>query len=43
MRTAIPGIHRDIGGLSTVMEFAASDEPKNHAFHETEPAWMAAA
>ena len=42
IRTAIPGIHSDMGGLSTVMELAASDDPKNHAFHDTDPAWMAA-
>lgn len=33
----------DIGGLSTVIEFAASDEPKKKAFHDTEPACTAAA
>ncbi|SHV60235.1 Uncharacterised protein [Mycobacteroides abscessus subsp. abscessus] len=30
------------GGLSTVIEFAASEDPKNPAFHETEPACTAA-
>ena len=34
--------HRDIGGLSTVMEFAASDDPNRNAFHDCEPAWAAA-
>ena len=30
------------GGLSTVIELAASDEPKNNAFQLTEPACAAA-
>jgi hypothetical protein len=28
--------------LSTVMLFAASDEPKKNAFQEADPAWAAA-
>ncbi|SHT68652.1 Uncharacterised protein [Mycobacteroides abscessus subsp. abscessus] len=35
--------HRNSGGLSTVMELAASDEPKTNAFHDTDPACTAAA
>ena len=38
----MPGIHSDIGGLSTVIEFAASEDPKNHASHDCEPACIAA-
>ncbi|CAM3126305.1 hypothetical protein RHDE110596_17940 [Prescottella defluvii] len=34
--------HSDAGGLSTVIELAASDEPKKNAFHDTEPACAAA-
>lgn len=30
------------GGLSTVMAFAASDEPKKNAFQLAAPAWTAA-
>jgi hypothetical protein len=30
------------GVLSTVMLFAASEEPKRNAFHDAEPAWAAA-
>lgn len=33
----------DSGGLSTVMELAASDEPNTKAFHDCEPACAAAA
>src|SRR3954465_5678201 len=29
------------GVLSTVMELAASEEPKKNAFHDPEPAWAA--
>ena len=42
IRTTIAGIHSEAGGLSTVIEFAMSDDPKNHAFHDCDPAWMAA-
>jgi hypothetical protein len=35
--------HRDRGGLSTVMAFVASREPKNIAFQDCAPAWTAAA
>ncbi len=34
--------HSDAGGLSTVIEFAASDEPKKNAFQLAEPACAAA-
>ena len=34
--------HRLIGGLSTVIELAASEEPKKKAFQLTEPACAAA-
>jgi hypothetical protein len=34
--------HSDIGGLSTVIEFAPSEEPNKNAFHETVPACTAA-
>lgn len=37
-RTDNDGIHSDAGGLSTVIELAMSEEPKNHAFHDCEPA-----
>ena len=42
IRALRPGIHSEAGGLSTVIEFAMSDDPKNHAFHDSEPAWTAA-
>jgi hypothetical protein len=35
--------HRDAGGLSTVIAFAASNEPKKKAFQLSEAAWAAAA
>ena len=35
-------IHNEAGGLSTVMEFAASEEPKKKAFQSAEPACTAA-
>ncbi|GGL05119.1 hypothetical protein GCM10011588_19560 [Nocardia jinanensis] len=35
--------HSDAGVLSTVMAFAASSEPKKNAFHDVEPASIAAA
>jgi len=34
--------HRAAGGLSTVIEFAASEEPKKNACHDREPACTAA-
>ena len=34
--------HSEAGVLSTVIELAASDEPKKNAFQLTEPAWAAA-
>ena len=37
-----PITHNDAGGLSTVIRFAASKEPKNRAFQLCEPAWTAA-
>ena len=36
-------IQSEAGGLSTVMELAASDDPKNSADQLCEPAWAAAA
>ena len=35
--------HSESGVLSTVMAFAASEEPKKKAFHDSEPACAAAA
>ena len=35
-------IHSEAGGLSTVMEFAASEEPKKKACQSAEPACTAA-
>jgi hypothetical protein len=35
-------IHNDAGGLSTVIEAAASDAPKTNAFQLFVPAWAAA-
>ena len=32
IRAERPMTHSEAGGLSTVIEFAASDEPKNNAF-----------
>ncbi len=34
--------HSEAGVLSTVIEPAASDEPKKNAFHDSEPACAAA-
>ena len=34
--------HRASGGLSTVIEPAASEAPKKNAFHDSEPACAAA-
>ena len=31
------------GGLSTVIAFCASRDPKKNAFHDSDPAWAAAA
>jgi hypothetical protein len=42
IRTDSPVIHNAAGVLSTVIAFAASDEPKNHAFQLSPPAWAAA-
>ncbi|BAS14418.1 hypothetical protein AHiyo8_27210 [Arthrobacter sp. Hiyo8] len=42
IRTERSMIQSDAGGLSTVMELAASDDPKNHAAQFCEPAWAAA-
>ena len=41
--TARPLAHSEAAGLSTVIELAASDEPKNQAVQLFEPAWAAAA
>jgi hypothetical protein len=41
-RTDRPVIHRAAGVLSTVIELAASDEPKNHAVQLSPPACAAA-
>ena len=42
IRTESPVTHSDAGVLSTVIAFAASDEPKNHAFQLSAPACAAA-
>jgi hypothetical protein len=42
MRTDSPVIHRAAGVLSTVIASAASEDPKNHAFQLSPPAWAAA-
>ena len=41
-RADSPMTHSEAGGLSTVMKFAASDEPKKNAFQLFVPAWTAA-
>ena len=41
-RTDKAMIHSDAGGLSTVIELAASEEPKKKAFQFREPACTAA-
>ena len=41
-RAEISMTHSDAGGLSTVMKFAASDDPKKNAFQLFDPAWTAA-
>jgi hypothetical protein len=43
IRAESAGIQREAGGLSTVMELPASEEPKRKASQLVEPAWMAAA
>src|SRR5215218_5037115 len=43
IRTDSPLIHNEAGGLSTVMKFCGSREPKNHADQLCEPACEAAA
>jgi hypothetical protein len=42
IRTDRPVIHSAAGVLSTVIAFAASDDPKNHAVQLSPPAWAAA-
>ena len=42
-RTERPIGHSASGVLSTVIEFAASEEPKKNAFHDSDPACAAAA
>ncbi len=42
MRTEMSITHSDAGGLSTVMKFEASEEPKNNAVQLDDPAWTAA-
>ena len=41
-RTESPMSHSAAGGLSTVMKFAASNDPKKKALQLCEPAWAAA-
>ena len=41
-RAEMPITQSDTGGLSTVMEFDASDDPKKNAFQLLVPAWTAA-
>ena len=43
IRMERPITHSEAGVLSTVIELAASEAPKNSAFHDSEPAWAAAA
>ncbi len=43
IRPDSPITHNEAGGLSTVMKFDESNEPKNHAFQLCVPAWTAAA
>jgi hypothetical protein len=38
IRAESPITHSDAGGLSTVMKFSESSEPKNHAVQSFEPA-----
>jgi hypothetical protein len=42
IRAEISMGHRKAGGLSTVMKFEESDEPKKKAFQLLVPAWTAA-
>ena len=35
--------HSDAGGLSTVIELPESNDPNSHAFHDSVPAFTAAA
>ncbi len=42
IRAEISITHSDAGGLSTVMAFEASKEPKKKAFQLWVPAWAAA-
>lgn len=41
-RTASAIGHSAKGVLSTVIELAASEEPKKNAFHDSDPAWAVA-
>ena len=41
-RAEISITQSDAGGLSTVMKFDESNEPKKNAFQLCEPAWTAA-
>ncbi len=41
-RTERAMTHSAMGGLSTVIEFAASEDPKKNAFQDADPAWAAA-
>ena len=43
IRAEISITHSEAGGLSTVMKFEASEEPKKKAFQLFVPAWTAAA
>ena len=43
IRADRPMTHSDAGGLSTVIAFEASNEPKKKAFQLSEAAWAAAA
>jgi len=42
IRTESAIAHSEAGGLSTVMELAASEEPNRNAFHDSDPACTAA-
>ena len=42
MRAEISITHSDAGGLSTVMKFDESNDPKKNAFQLLVPAWTAA-
>ena len=43
IRTERPIGHSDRGVLSTVIALDASEDPKKNAFHDSDPAWAAAA